>query len=183
MRYLNSTFAQKSKGFAPDDILAGFNLIAQSDFTLFFEKYIYGTVELPYKKAFAYAGMNVELKKAKMPFLGRLWTIGERNRVLGLQVGGALEKGGIRRGDFILAIDGLPMAGGEQIENYVLTKAIGDTIKLMVERSGITMSFKAIIDEQEKVNCKITPMKNTPPLRQSIRDDWLAGQLTNKNLE
>ena len=52
--------------------------------------------------------------------------------------GGPAEKAGIRPGDVVLAVDGLPVSAPEELVVQVRAKAVGETVVLTVRRDGRT---------------------------------------------
>ena len=54
MRYLYENFGLQNKRYQTSDILAVLNEISSHDWTAFFDKYVYGTDELPLSGDFKY---------------------------------------------------------------------------------------------------------------------------------
>ena len=57
--------------------------------------------------------------------------------------GAPAAKAGIKRGDVIVKVDGVPIEGSRDVQKQVLTHGIGDTINLEIWRDGRTMSLPA----------------------------------------
>ena len=63
---------------------------------------------------------------------------GPRGGTPAITPGGPAEKAGIRPGDVVLAVDGVPVAAPEELVVQVRAKAVGDTVVLTVRRDGKT---------------------------------------------
>jgi Do/DeqQ family serine protease len=64
-----------------------------------------------------------------------------------VEPGSPAERAGLRRGDIVVAIDGIPVRSATQIRNRVGLKRVGETVTLTVERDGGRRDLSARIQE------------------------------------
>lgn len=172
MRFMNFWFAKKELGFEENDILRIINTLTQSDLNSFFEKYIYGTLELPYREILSKAGIEIDIAKKSQATLGQLRIIGEQNRVQSLEVGGPLDLAGLRRGDLIIALDQVPVSGWESILKLIEKKSPGDSMMVQVKREGVKMTFVTVLRDRERVECRIKPQANMSFEQAKLFENW-----------
>ncbi|MFQ5824224.1 MAG: M61 family metallopeptidase [bacterium] len=173
MRFLNWWFAKENVGFEPGDIKRAISAISQKNFSEFFDKYISGTVELPYEKILAYAGFNIAIKKKWIPNIGRLYFVGPRNRVVTVEANSPCEEAGLRRRDYILSIDEKEVSSIRQVQQIVKEKEIGSKLILKILRDGVELSLPVEVGKKEKVDCEIEPIKNPTELQLKIQEGLL----------
>ncbi|PYT22140.1 MAG: peptidase S1 [Acidobacteria bacterium] len=65
--------------------------------------------------------------------------------------GGPAEKAGLKEGDIIVALDGKPVAHGQDLMDHVADASVGETMKIAVLRNGKKEDFNVIIGDREKV--------------------------------
>ena len=68
-----------------------------------------------------------------------------------VEPGGPAEKAGIKEGDIIVALDGKPVAHGQDLMDHVADASVGETMKIAVLRNGKKEDFNVIIGDREKV--------------------------------
>ena len=61
--------------------------------------------------------------------------------------GGAAEKAGIRQGDTIVSVDGKLVETTKDVSDIRDQHKAGDTIKIVVNRDGQTLSFDVVLQE------------------------------------
>lgn len=176
LRFMNYWYAKNGRGFEEGDLLRVMSSLSQSDFSSFFEKYIYGTLELPYREILRTIGLDIEIHTKSHATLGRLRMMGEQNRLQSLEVGGPLDLAGIRRGDLIIALDHIPVSDWESINNLITKKVPGDTIQVQVRRDGVKMTFIATLGESERVECHIQPAPMHTPRQVQLYQNWLTAE-------
>ncbi|MFQ6113944.1 MAG: M61 family metallopeptidase [bacterium] len=175
MRFMNWWFAKENAGFEPGDIERAISAISQTDFSEFFDKYVSGTMELPYKKILAYAGLNIEIQGTWIPSIGDFYFVGPRNRVVTVKANSPVEEAGLRRRDLILSIDGKDISRFSQVTELVKTKEVGSQLTLKVLRDGVELSLPVEVGKKEKTICEIEPMKKPTDLQLNIQKGWLEG--------
>ncbi len=71
--------------------------------------------------------------------------------VSNVEPGGPAEKAGIQEGDVITALDGKPVAHGEDLMDHVADANVGQTMKITLLRNGKTENFDVVIGDRSKV--------------------------------
>lgn len=71
--------------------------------------------------------------------------------VSAVEPGGPADKGGIKEGDVITALDGKPISHGEELMDHVADSAVGETMKVTVLRNGKTENLSVVIGDRNKV--------------------------------
>ena len=82
--------------------------------------------------------------------------------------GAAADKAGIRPGDVITSLDGLPVDGSKSMQHAILQKKIGDKVNLGLWRDGKTLTLSAQTLELpggDEVASKPDRSQDTPPKR------------------
>jgi len=173
MRFMNWWFAKSGTGFESQHIQRAVSAIAQFDFNEFFDKYIRGTMELPYQELLALVGLNVSLSEEWGPDPGKIRIVGKQNRIIILDEAGPLANSGVKPGDLLVSIDSTEITCNEDIFNALTGHKSGDKILIQVKRNGATLEFWAELDKKKYVSCALTftPAPDERQLR--IRKDWL----------
>ncbi|MDX2127501.1 MAG: PDZ domain-containing protein [Chloroherpetonaceae bacterium] len=70
MREMNSRFGKAAKGFSAKDFETTCERVAGSKLSEFFEKYVYGTEELPFKESLSFAGLDLLEDDSNSPYIG-----------------------------------------------------------------------------------------------------------------
>jgi|HigsolmetaAR201D_1030396.scaffolds.fasta_scaffold07132_2 periplasmic serine protease, Do/DeqQ family len=87
-----------------------------------------------------------------------LKALGLKNGVIVDEVtpGGPAEKGGLKREDVLLALNGVPIKDGDDLVNRVSDMPIGSEVTITIDRDGKTMERKVIIGDRAEVH-KLNP--------------------------
>lgn len=175
LRFMNWWFGKRDLGFASDELLWSVNSLAQVDFSDFFEKYISGTEELPYDKIVSAAGLTLDLTSEWVSHIGGVFFVGPENRVVLVEPRSPLQEAGLRRGDYLLSIDGEPVSELTQVQNVVEKKQPGDRIHLRVRRGQDELSLEVDVQRKQLVTCAIVPNQERTPAQQRLYEGWLQG--------
>jgi len=68
-----------------------------------------------------------------------------------VEPGGPAEKAGLEAGDVIIALDGKPIARGQDLMERVADASVGETMKITVLRNGKKNDFNVVIGDRSKV--------------------------------
>ena len=180
MRFMNWWFAKEDVGFEPGDIKRAINAISQRDFSEFFNKYVSGTVELPYDKLLAFAGLNVVIKTEWLPYMGNVLFVGPRNRVVTVEANSPVEEAGLKRRDYILDVDGAEVSSSRELREIAKTKKIGSELILKVLRDKVELNLTVEVGKKAKVDCEIKTIEHPTELQLKIRKGWLEGWTSNE---
>ena len=177
MRFLNQWFAKWGTGYKDSDILRAVNAISNKNFRGFFEKYVSGTVELPYKKMLSYAGLKPVFKKKTLPYIGKVAFFGPKNRVFAVDSKSPVGRAGLMKEDHLLKMDGKKIKNRKDFSNILNSKRPGDSIKLVIERNKKKMTLVIPVKSREKVICTIEKISSPTPEQLMMRKAWLQGQV------
>ena len=68
-----------------------------------------------------------------------------------VEPGGPAEKGGLQAGDIIVALNGKPVARGQDLMESVADTSVGETMKITVLRNGKKEDLSVVIGDRSKV--------------------------------
>ncbi|MFQ5705878.1 MAG: M61 family metallopeptidase [bacterium] len=179
MRFMNWWFAKPGVGFAEGDIKRMVNTVSQTDLSGFFEKYVAGTVELPYQEILAAAGLTIDLTSDWVPDIGEFLLVGPRNRVVTVEANSPAEAAGLRRRDYLVQIDDAKVSSLKQAREIVRSKKIGSELHLKVLRNNVELTLPVEVGKKEIVTCEIRHADNPAPLQARIFEGWLKGMTCN----
>jgi predicted metalloprotease with PDZ domain len=113
MRELYTKFYQKNTGFTSADLLQTISTVAGRDYGVFFRRYVDGVEVPPYDSIFGCAGLRITDHGEVLAMLGMQSSITAQGRHVDVvgppQFKGAAALAGLRAGDVLLAMDGLPI--------------------------------------------------------------------------
>ena len=175
MRFMNWWYAKQNRGYCDEEIETVVNAIVQTDLS-FFDRYVSGTVELPYQEVFRLAGLNASIQATQVPDIGRLRVLGKRHRVFGVDANSPAGRAGLRRGDFIISVDGDSIETSNDIVVHVENKSKGDTLVVVAKRNGAQINFNVIIGTRETIDCEITRAPKPNERQKRILESWLKGE-------
>ncbi len=176
MRYLNATYAQKQIGYPEDGIQKALEAVTGSSFAEFFESYVAGVKELPYKEFLDLAGVEV--------VEGR--TIDTPESLFGVTFGGdekqvtltqvrpdeAGFRAGLDKGDILAAIE------FEQVTQASLATLCrkhkpGESVKVHVFRRGRLRELTVTLQESTSLRYEVRRRPNLTTRQQQIFNSWL----------
>ena len=175
IRFLNCWFAKYDEGYEERDLLRAVNSITNSDFSQFFDRYVSGTVEIPYADFLQHAGLKLRLESKKVPDIGRLVIMGPKNRVFNVEKGSPVDEVGIKRGDYLLSIDGQTVSSREDIARVVNSKEEGQSVAIEILRGDNKLNFVVPVRLKDKVNCRIDQVARPTEKQQRIYQGLIAG--------
>lgn len=174
-RYLNIHYARRGIGVGSADLLKALEIVAAMDFQPFFDRYVTGVVELPYQSVLATAGLNIDLQKQPQPFIGHIRLLGPRHRVFSIDAQSPAAKAGLRRNDFIRAVDSVDIKSRKQFIDYVRKKSIGDSITIHIERDAVDLVLNLPVQSYQKVICTLEKNPSAAAEALELRRNWING--------
>jgi len=169
MRFMNRWFAEGGVGFEEGDVERACTAISNHDFSEFFARHVYGTVDPPFAEYLAYAGVDYaeETIDCSFPFALRGKRISGRFRP------GNEEEPGPRPGETIMAIDGVDF---EDANEFLREHAPGDVVTLILK------PFQGDEDREVEVTLTDEPVMiptlgfsdDASELQLEIRETWLT---------
>jgi len=176
MRYLYHNYGVSRRGIRDDEWPFLLLQATGKDFMPFFDRYIYGLVELPYEDILAIAGLQATLATKSVPTIGRIRILGPRNRVYSLDETSAAGRAGLRRNDLILSVDGQTVSDETSLEQRVAMMTIGQTALLRISRDGREMVLPVTVEGLEKTTCSLSPLAHPSEQALRIRTSWTTGK-------
>ncbi len=173
VRFFNWWFGKSNQPFAAEDILRAVNSVSQQDFTEFFNRYVRGTLSLPYQTVLDSTGYQMNISSRWVADLGKLDELNRQNIVTSLNKESPLVNSGLLIGDRILQVDTLKVLSKIELLNYIEKKLPETTLtfELMRNQSPLTVSMKT--GKKEKVNCQITPKSILNEFQKNLQQEWL----------
>ncbi|HVA71882.1 MAG TPA: PDZ domain-containing protein [Candidatus Limnocylindrales bacterium] len=149
--------------------------VAGRSFKNFFEKYVSGTAEIPYRKFLQYAGLDVNAQERAVADFGFEISRGRGGpmRIGGVTPGSGAEQAGLHSGDALLELDGQPFPRFAQ--QFLLQHTPGDTVKLRIERSGREREVSLTLGKKMVKTYSISEMPGASAKERRIRDGMLTG--------
>ncbi len=178
MRHLYKTYvtdpAEKGKGwigtgFPRDGILKALNDATGKDFKDFYDRYISGSEELPYKEVFAAAGLAYA---ANERVVGLNVSVSRNLTVDAVAAGSDVEKAGFQKGDKIVALNGTKVDSRGWRDAVAKLDASAE-VKVTVDRDGKEMALKAK-PRTGMGNVSVKRGDKMTELQKRIVDSWLG---------
>jgi predicted metalloprotease with PDZ domain len=136
--------------------------LTQSDFTEFFDDYLYGVSELPLKQAFAYVGINCKFshKKAALSNFGISINKEQEFAVISHVLDGTCaQAAGLYVGDKIMSIDGIKVQA-KDLANAIDSYAEDSTIQIGILRDELLSELSLIMTNSELTFCTLSIADN-----------------------
>lgn len=175
MRFMNWWFAKENVGFEDDDIRRAVNALTQNDFSRFFDNYVAGTRELPFEEALSFAGFSTTITTNWVASIGDVIFVGPRNRIVYIEEDSPISQSDVRKGDYLMQVDGIAIVSFSQFEEIVRRLEMGSQVTVTVSREDQQMQFSVVVGKKELADCEIELMNDTLELQQIIRRGWLEG--------
>ncbi len=149
--------------------------LTQSDFTKFFDDYLYGTNELPLKQAFDYVGVDCEFnhKKEELSNFG-VGINKEQEFALITHVldGTCAQLAGLYVGDKIMSIDGIKVQA-KDLANAIDSYAENSTIQVGILRDELLSELSVTIANSAPTFCTLSIQDNLTKDTLKRQEQWL----------
>lgn len=177
MRFMDTWYGDPGSGFDEDDIQRICGAIAQRDFAGFFRDHISAPKSFPYKALLAAAGLEWRVTTYETADIGcELWfSGGGRNRITWLDESGKAFQAGLRRGDFLREINGVPCGTRAEYANIQKTLTVGTTAQLTVLRGGERVVANVPVTARAMIRSAIAESESPTPRQLNIRNGILQG--------
>ncbi|HVK05047.1 MAG TPA: PDZ domain-containing protein [Armatimonadaceae bacterium] len=138
MKALLAQVTKTGKGLSDGEIERTASRLAGSDMKPFFERALRSKEELSYEEPVTAAGLKLARRGTDLPYLGVEWDFAairaDRAPIAGVEPDSPAARVGLRKGDTVTAIDGLPIEG--IFGAYLANKRPGSPVVLSVRRAG-----------------------------------------------
>ena len=167
MRFMNRWFAENGVGFEEMDIQRACTSISNHDFSEFFARHVFGTMDPPFAEYLEYAGIDYseDIIACSFPFPLR------GNRISGRRGPDDEEQEGPRPGETIKTIDGEPF---ENANDFLRAHAVGDVVKLTLERRDEEREVEVTLKDKVTMIPTLSYRDDITEKQRSIREAWLT---------
>jgi predicted metalloprotease with PDZ domain len=144
------------------------NRLTKKDYHDFYSRYVFGTEAPDYDRIFGYAGYRLEKKDQQEVALGFDGNLrGNGFAVESVEPNSAASSAGVRPGDVILKIDGLPAI------DYSIDSAAGKTVKLTILRANKETEIPMTFGSRTSKAFALVSLPNPSPQQLKVRKGWL----------
>ena len=120
------------------DLVKIISSVTSIDFTTFFDLYIDGNIELPFKETLGQAGIFVNTRVDTIPDLGKI-ELKKNNVIAYFSENSPLFHAGVKKGDKLLSINNNRLIASYQLEELLDSLVVNGDNELMIERSGLAL--------------------------------------------
>ncbi|MEO0376665.1 MAG: M61 family metallopeptidase [Cyanobacteria bacterium P01_A01_bin.17] len=176
MQKMWQQFGQSETGYTHAQLKSVVESVAGIDLTDFWEKYIEGTVELPYDGFLNPFGLGVKVETAEdaPPYLGiELKSETGTAMVKTVFCDSPAHDAGIAPDDQILAIDGFRVRAN-QLNDRLLNYQPNDQIQVTVFHDEELRTYSVTLTESRPTAYKIQPLDNLTQAQQDLGERWLG---------
>ncbi len=176
MRYLNDTYAQKGVGFPEDGIQKACEVVTGSSFAEFFESYVTGVKELPYRESLDIAGVEV-VEGQTIDTAESLFGVtfgGDEKQVTLAQVrpDEAGFRAGLDKGDILVAIE-FEQVTAASLPTLCRKHKPGEQVKVHVFRHGRLRELSVTLQESTSLRYEVRVRQNLTTRQQKVFNSWL----------
>lgn len=172
MRRLNEEFGKQNRGFSASDFQRIVETFAGGSMQEFFDKYVYGTDELPFETALAWAGLELRKTLALQPYAGISSSVENDFPVVKSVVPESPAAAiGLDNGDMLIALNGAFLMK-QSLSAALLRFKAGDSVKVTFQRDG--KLIEKTMRLEGNYDYEIVKKKNPSRLEREILESWLA---------
>ncbi len=179
MLYLWQTYGQKDLGYTRAQLLKAIESIAEMDLTPFWQKYLDGTVELPYAEFLNPFGLEVvaDFGEHPLPYHGLTLTSQSGKTVIKfVDIASPAQTAGLQPGDELLALDGFRIQA-DQLEQRLQDYQGGDSVSITLFHDDHLTTHRLTLGEPKPKSYTVKPIADpTDQQKQNFRQ-WLGIEL------
>jgi predicted metalloprotease with PDZ domain len=176
MRWMNHWFGDRNIGYEETDIERALSAVSQKTFDDFFQRYVFGTEELPYERVLAYAGLKLERSQSESSDPG--FTVAQNFdqpvQIASVVPGSPAEKAGLRSGDVWTRFNGQPV-GATPVSDFERSPA-GKAVKLTIRRAGNEVDLQFTPERKKKEHYRVSEDPAGSESQRTLRSLWLQGK-------
>lgn len=179
MRLLWQQFGREEIGFTSEDLQASLALVANTNLDDFFQRYIFGTQELPFDEYLEPFGLEVQpITDDSLPFLGiRTSTQNGKTTIEFVEAQSPAQQAGIDAGDELLAIDSIRVST-DQLDERLADYQAGDTLTVGLFHQDQLRTLSVTLAPPRPNRYRLVPVAQ-PSLTQSQNfESWLGVSLS-----
>ena len=143
-----------------------------------FDRYIQGREIVDYRRLLAHAGLVLQPSHKGRPWIGPLaleFAQGSATIIAPTIEGTPIYAAGLDRGDELLSVDGTPLSGPGRLDEVVMQRRPGDTLRASIRRRGVVRAIT--IDVSEDPRLHVVPVETTgrdiTASERAFRERWL----------
>jgi len=148
----------KDDGLDDDSVKRVIEDLTRTDFSNFFDAYVYGVDELPIKESFNYVGVDCRFKHKDTDLSSFGISAKDENgysSVTHVFDDTSAQLSGIYVGDLVVSVDKVKV-GFKDLQSVIGTKTIGDTITLGIIRDEMVYDIRVNFVESDKTYCVLS---------------------------
>jgi predicted metalloprotease with PDZ domain len=175
MRRMWEEFGREEIGYTPEQLKQVIESVAETDLTDFFERYIYGTDELPLNEFLEPFGLRLKAEKCDgVPYLGlQVVSDGSGELIKFVEAGSPAQIAGIDPDDELLALNGFRV-NAQQLSDRLKDYQPGDTVELTVFHQDQLQTCSVTLAAPRPSSYKIASVKDPSPQNQRNFSGWLG---------
>ena len=175
MRTMYARFPLSGAGYTLADFQRVAEELSGGSLREFFDRYVFGTVPLPWEECLGHAGLNLSVRDtAFKPWTGLATAdAGERTRITQVVTGSPASAAGLDIGDELLALNGYRVRSADLTERVGQLRE-GDEIALTVFRNDRLHEYRLRVSRAAVPAYKITKISGATDLQRSLYRDWLG---------
>jgi predicted metalloprotease with PDZ domain len=176
-QWMNANYAKKGLYFEDSEgVRRATETISHADLKSFFDKYVSGTVEIPWNEYFNTVGLQLVTQKVEVADPGFVAT---RNfdsplTVASVQENGRAKKAGLAEGDIVLKVNG--EIAGQNLEQTLAGLHPGDKLKIRVQNRDGEREMSWKLDGREETQFQLQDLPAITPEQGTRRAAWLKGE-------
>ncbi len=180
MRDLYTRTFKERKGFTSEQWWASVSRFAGGkSFSDFYSRYIDGRERFPLDSMLRLAGLRLQESSMRIPKLGlSLQEDSIGSKVFSTESGGPAEKVGIKSGDYVVSLGGIPADAPDAVEQFArkyMAAAVETPISVDVRRGDQLLHFTAPLNFTTRTLRQITLDPSASPKAIAIREGLLRG--------
>ncbi len=177
MRLLYEEYYKKQgRGFTDAEMQKALETVAGQSLQWFYDKHINGTEPIDYQRFFDYVGLQLQKNNASAvkPSLG-IGTKTDNNKFIITKTikGGSAYLSGLNVNDELLAINNYRVNTEAQIETILANYQNGQTVNVLVSRSGIVRSIPVELVGDKSATYKLVPIEKPTEEQSLLFKKWL----------
>lgn len=175
MRQMWETFGQPEIGFTPEQLEQVIESVAETSLKDFFQKYLYGTAELPYNQYLEPFGLKLVAETTdETPYLG-CKVVSEKGRemIKFVETDSPAETAGLDINDELLALNGFKVTS-DQFHERLKDYQPGDIVELTFFHQDLLRTCQVTLTNPRPNHYKIVSVAQPTPQQKRNFESWLG---------
>ncbi|MFI5072879.1 MAG: PDZ domain-containing protein [Terriglobales bacterium] len=176
-QWMNSSYAQQNKFFSDSaGVRQAAEVVTHSDLSVFFEKYVAGTEEIPWNDFFRTVGLQLMTEKvaAADPGFTAVRNFDSPLAVVSVAENSAAERALLAKGDIIVKINGHDPSGN--LEHSMAALRPGETIHVRIRNQNGQQELSWRLDTRTTLEFRFEDMRTVTAQQKARRTAWLRAE-------